>query len=132
MSKVKNKSVKSKSVKSEPFEISVKKLTLKDYAIMIKNEYEFIYKNKFPTVIRFLNKGEKNEISTCIINETINSGYETQLFIMYSYKDLNQHCINEFDRIIYPINDYNILKEILLNMPELDFLSLFAEIKRVM
>lgn len=118
-----------KTVPVPPF-TEVKEFTKIIYwAIVLKSEYEAIFTNKIPTDIIFFE--EKESIKTCIINEKIDFGYETQIYIMYLYKKFNEHSITEFTRIIKPINNYNMLKKLLTGVPELQFLTIFSDIKRI-
>ncbi len=113
-----------------PFIECNEEYNLIDYALLIKAEYECACKHKIQTIIKFF----ENEINTKYkINEVINPGYETQKYIMYMYKIINEHSVNEFSRVIFPINNYTErLEGILKDMPEMMFLKIFADIKSKM
>lgn len=108
-----------KNFKEVPGELSIL-----DYAFLIKNELDFIISNKKPTNIIF-----KNTEKRCIVNEKVNTSYETQCYIMYKYKLLSNNIVDEFERIIEPINKYHELDELLKILTDLQFISLFAGIK---
>jgi len=113
---------------TEPIEKSTQLLNLVNYSILIKNELECIVNNKLPTTILV------NDVKdTYIINEKINAGYETQIFIMFMYKSINNHLVNDFNRVIYPINDYsNIFGNMLKDLDEMNFLMTLSQIKQIM
>lgn len=116
----------SKIIKKEDFEQTEDKYNLYTYALLIKNEFEFIYNNKIPLNIDFI---KKNEIKKCLINKIINSGYETQCYIMYKFKKLKGNTYNEFEQILLPISNYENLDSMLYCMNDSEFLISFADIK---
>jgi hypothetical protein len=114
--------------KTEPLEKSSQLLNLLNYSLLIKNELDCIIINKLPTTILL------NDVKdSYVINENINTGYETQIFIMFMYKHINNHLLHDFNRVIYPINDYsNIFENMLKDLDEMNFLMTFSQIKQIM
>lgn len=118
-----------KVVVKESFTEASNRANIVQWARVLKTEYETVFINKIPTDVIFFKENET--VKTYIINEKIDPGYEMQSYIMYLYKKFNEHTITEFRRVIKPINNYNILKKLLTGVPELEFLSIFADIKKL-
>lgn len=114
-----------KKSKKQGFEEVQWKLGLVEYAKLIKGEMELILLDKIPTKVTF---DEEGVVKRCIVNELLNAGYETQKYIMYVYNVLNGWDTSGFSKIIHPLNTYK-LEELLMDLPELMFLSIFADVK---
>jgi hypothetical protein len=110
---------------NDNYEEVSKERDILQYAFLVKNELDYIINNKIPTNIIFKDK----TIKRCIINETVNTNYETQCYIMYKYKSLTGNTVDEFERIISPVNMYQELDKILKKLTTFEFLSIFADIK---
>jgi hypothetical protein len=114
-----------KEEEEEGFKQVYKELDILDYAFLIKNELNYIIENKTPTNIIFKDK----TIKRCNINEKMNVGFETMCYIMYSYKVLTGNNVDEFERIVTPVNLYPDLNKLLKTLTINEFLYKFSDIK---
>jgi len=132
-----------KKVKKMPtFTETKRKLSIVEIAYLIKGELECILYSKIPTKITNITRSAENEqlhagdsLESCelgvIVKEKFSPEYETQRYIIYIYNKANGYDTSSYKRVIHPINDYN-LTNILKGLPEMCFLSIFAEIKHAL
>lgn len=116
---------KIKKIKKAPLfqETNGRKLSLLEIGHLIKGELETMLENEISIHVLY-----KNSASHCILKKKLNASYETQRYIMFMYNKVNNYDVTSFDRVICPIHNYN-LEDILMGLPAMCFLSLFADIK---
>jgi Ni,Fe-hydrogenase III component G len=104
-------------------------ITLEQFAWIIKSEFDTILLRGIPMEVEFL--GETiNERKRYIVGEKANTSYEVLLYIMYMYKKVNGYNVEEFKRILHPINNYKeTMRGILYGMDEMEFLGHIAQLK---
>lgn len=120
---------KTKRKKKLPaFEETNRGVSIVELAHLIKGELEIVLNYKLPTRVTLLGKNATMDKRCIIIHESLSAGYETQRYIMFMYNTANGYDVSAYNRVVHPVHDYK-LQDMVRGMPEMCFLSIFAEIK---
>ena len=96
---------------------------LLEHAKSIKKEFDAKVSEQKP--LKIIKKpSQKYNITT-----DLDTGYETQIYIIYRYKTLKNKPVHEFQRVLSPSRENKKLTEFLKKLSGTQFLLAFAEVK---